>query len=190
MRKALLALITGLTLLVTNTLAADTDKLKIQLLQDLAGAETESQGRAAESAVWEFWFSQSPTTEIRTSLDAGRERIRAYDFEAAENHLNRVVEAAPDYAEGYNQRAYARFLRENYSESLTDLEKTLELEPHHFGAMSGMYHILRLQNRTDAAMELLRRAVTIHPWIQERGALPKELWPERYRRLHEPGQEI
>jgi len=160
---------------VTNTLAADTDKLKIQLLQNLAGAETESQGRAAESAVWEFWFSQSPTTEIRTSLDAGRERIRAYDFEAAENHLNRVVEAAPDYAEGYNQRAYARFLRENYSESLTDLEKTLELEPHHFGAMSG---------------ELLRRAVTIHPWIQERGALPKELWPERYRRLHEPGQEI
>jgi len=190
MRKATLALITCLTLLVANTLPADTDQLKFQLLQNLASAKTESEGRKAESAVWEFWFSQSPTTDVRTSLDAGRERIQAYDYEAAENHLDRVVEAAPDYAEGYNQRAFARFLRENYSDSLSDLEKTLALEPHHFGAMSGMYHILRLQNRTDAAMGLLRRAVTIHPWIQERGALPKEMWPDAYRKLHEPGLEI
>ena len=131
-----------------------------------------------------------PNAEVRRLLDAGRERLQAYDFEAAENHLNEVVKAAPDYAEGYNQRAFARFLRENFSESLTDLEKALELEPDHFGAMAGMYQILRIQNRTPAAMEVLRRAVIIHPWIKERGALPKDMWPEAYQKLHEEGQEI
>jgi len=39
-------------------------------------------------------------------------------------------------------------------------------------------------------MDVLRQAVTIHPWIQERGALPKDMWPEAYKQLHEEGQEI
>jgi len=180
-----------LSLTASISLQADTeDKIKAELLQKLASAATETEGRQAEDALWRFWFNQAPTAEIRDLLDAGVERIQAYDFEAAENTLNQVVEAAPEFAEGYNRRAFARFLRENFSDSLTDLEKTLELEPHHFGAMAGMYQILRIQNRTPAAMELLRQAVTIHPWLKERGALPEEMWPESYRRLHEPGQEI
>ena len=101
-----------------------------------------------------------------------------------------VIEAAPDYAEGYNQRAFVRFLREDFEGSLSDLEKTLEYKPWHFGALSGMYHVLRVQSRHSAALALLRKAVVIHPWIQERGALPKEMWPESYQLIHEPGQEI
>ena len=134
------------TVLSPNTVQADqtTDRIKSELFAQLAVAQSESEGRQAESRIWEFWFNESPNAEVRALLDAGRERIQAYDYEAAENYLDQVVEAAPDYAEGYNQRAYAHFLRENFSESLTDLEKTLELEPNHFGAMSGMYHICLL----------------------------------------------
>lgn len=160
------------------------------LLQRLGVATTEADGRLAESAVWEHWFSESPTAEVHDWLQQGRKRRESYDYEAAEKLFNQVVEAAPDYAEGYNQRAFVRFLRENYDGALADLEKTLEFKPWHFGALSGMYHVLRLQNRHGAAFDLLREAVAIHPWIQERGALPKELWPDSYRSIHEPGQEI
>lgn len=166
------------------------DQIKSQLFDDLTTAATEQDGRAAEGAIWQFWFSLSPTADIRTSLDAGIERREAYDFEAAENHLDKVVEAAPDYAEGYNQRAFVRFLRENFAEAQTDLEVALELEPLHFGAMSGLYHILRIQNRQKAAMNLLKQAVTIHPWLQERGGLPRHLWPDSYRDVHDPELEI
>ncbi len=191
--KAIFTLFVATTLLTLPCLSradAQTDAIKAELLQRLASAETEQEGRAAENTMWQFWFNQSPTPAVRALIDKGIERREAYDFEAAENYFAQVVEAAPDYAEGYNQRAFARFLRENYSESLIDLEKALELEPKHFGAMSGMHHILRAQDRYDAAMDLLREAVTIHPWLKERGALPEEMWPEAYRRLHEPGQEI
>lgn len=199
MHKAILFLATLFLLTAQSVLQADnhptTDQSNAQLIQKellatLAAATTEIDGRLAESAVWEFWFDKAPTPDVRKLLDAGRERIQAYDYEAAENILNQVVEAAPDYAEGYNQRAFARFLREKYTESQSDLEKTLALEPDHFGALSGMYHILRIQSRTQAAMNMLRKAVTIHPWIQERGALPESMWPESYRKLHEPGLEI
>lgn len=160
------------------------------LLQRLAAATSEADGRLAESAVWEHWFSVAPDDNVHDWLQQGRKKRESYDYEAAEELFDRVVKAAPHYSEGYNQRAFVRFLRENLEGSLADLEKTLEIRPWHFGALSGLYHVLRLQNRHSPAFELLRQAVTIHPWIQERGALPKNLWPDSYRRIHEPEQEI
>lgn len=170
--------------------AENIQHVRAELFKNLAVAATEEEGRAAEHQVWQFWFSLSPTAEIRISLDAGIERREVYDYAAAENHFNTIVEAAPEYSEGYNQRAFIRFLRENYVESQADLEKTLELEPDHFGAITGLYHILRIQNRHKAAMSLLQKAVTIHPWIQERGALPRDLWPDSYRDIHDPELKI
>lgn len=182
-----------LVLLPGIATSASPDKATPQharLFKNLAAAQTETEGRSAEHAIWQYWFGLAPTPSDRASLDAGMERREAYDYEAAENHLDILVESAPLYAEGYNQRAFVRFLRENYSGALTDIEKTLELEPQHFGALSGMYHVLRIQNRHQAAMGALRQAVTIHPWIQERGALPRSLWPESFRQVHDPDLEI
>jgi len=179
------------TLVVANAdELSSSDTLRKTLFEALANAENEQQGRIAEGDIWHFWFDQSPTDEVRTALDAGMERREAYDFEAAENILDTVVESAPAYAEGYNQRAFVRFLREKYDDSQEDLEKALELEPDHFGAMSGLFHILRRQNRQKAALSLLQKAVGIHPWLKERSALPESLWPKSYRDIHEPGQEI
>lgn len=187
--------LTGILLLMLSTATsadrqAGIQQVRAELLKNLASATTQQEGRTAENAMWQFWFSLSPTVVVRQSLDAGIERREAYDFEAAENHFDRVIEAAPTYAEGYNQRAFIRFLRENFDESQVDLEKALELEPDHFGALAGLYQILRIQNRYEAALSLLQKAVTIHPWLQERGSLPKELWPDSYRDIHDPELEI
>ncbi len=164
--------------------------IESQLLEKLLNATTESRGRRAESQVWEFWFNESPTVEARRLLDKGRERRESYDYAAAEMFFDELIAAEPGYAEAYNQRAFVRFLREDFDGALADLEFTLETKPWHFGALSGMYHVLRIQNRTSAALNSLKLAVEIHPWIQERGALPRELWPEQYRVLQEGGQEI
>lgn len=188
----LIALLTS-SLLCNNALADENSQnnplsqIEIAMFDNLASAGSESEGRKAESVLWEYWFTLAPTAGVRQLLDDGRSRREAYDYEAAENLFDQVVEQAPDYFEGYNQRAFARFLRENFSGALSDLEKTLELYPEHFGALSGMYHVLRIQGHLEPAMKMLQRAVTIHPWIQERGALPKPLWPESYQAIHEPG---
>ena len=196
-------MITNLTKLVTIALGLlfygssvngaampEQGSIEAELLNRLGSASTEPDGRKAESHVWEFWFNESPGIEERKLLDQGRKRRESYDYAAAEKLFDELVEKAPDYAEGYNQRAFVRFLRENYDGALADLEVTLQMKPWHFGALSGMYHVLRLQNRHGAAFDLLQKAVEVHPWIQERGALPREMWPEKYRLIHEPGQEI
>lgn len=153
------------------------NKLGIFLFDRLAKAQTQKEGREIEAEIWHYWFNQAPNKEIKNDLEFGRKRREAYDYEAAENAFDKVVAAAPNFAEGYNQRAFARFLRENFSGSLEDLEKALELEPRHFGAMSGMFHVLRLMNRNKAAFKVLQDAVKIHPWIKERGALPETMQP-------------
>ena len=184
-------LLLPLTLALANSKTSTGENLeRSTLFAALASAKSELEGRVAEDAIWSYWFDQSPSAEIRALLEAGMERRKAYDYEAAEIHLDKVVDAAPDYAEGYNQRAFVRFLRENYSDAQADLGTVLELEPDHFGAMSGLFHMLNLQNRQEAAWGWLQKAVSIHPWLKERFALPESLWPKSYREIHRHELEI
>ncbi len=153
--------------------AAEEDRHE-KLFAFLAAAKTQAQGRAMEDEIWRYWLDQAPTARIRALVDKGMNRREAYDYRGAEELFDQVVKAAPDYAEGFNQRAFVRFLRENNTGALADLERAVELEPMHFGAWSGLYHVLIRMGRTKAANAALVRAVEIHPWLKERNLLPPD----------------
>ena len=87
-----------------------------------------------------------------------------YDFQGARDLLDEVIAEAPDYAEGWNQRAFVLFLQGNYEASLEDIDKTLALEPRHFGALSGKAMIFMTLGRVKLGQETLRQAVEIHPY--------------------------
>lgn len=149
------------------------------LFEQLASAGSAAEGRKIEFQIWEYWTAKAPSDEVRAKLIRGMEKRRESDLSWAEDLFDEVIKEAPQYPEGWNQRGFARFLRGNLEGSLSDLEKTVELEPRHFGALSGMYHVLRLLNRKDAALRSLHKAVTINPWLKERNDLPKELRPKK-----------
>ena len=155
-------------------LLADTAGQRERLFTTLKAAKTEREGRAAENAIWQWWLNQAPTPAVRKAIDHGMERRESYDFEAAEAAFDVAVRDAPDYAEGWNQRAFARFLRDNNDGALSDLEMAVQLDPEHFGAWSGMFHVLFRMGRPSVAFSALSRAVTIHPWLKERGMLPPD----------------
>lgn len=175
-RRTFLIGAAGLALAVSApfTLQASTDTQRERLFEALKTAKTEREGRLAENAIWNWWLDQAPTPEVREAIDHGMKRREAYDFEAAETAFDKAVEIAPEYAEGWNQRAFVRFLRENIDGSLSDLEKAVELDPDHFAAWSGMYHVLMRMGRPEVAVSALSHAVTIHPWLKERGLLPPD----------------
>jgi len=181
----------SLILFCATVLADDSkDRFEQQMYEQLATASSAEQSRRAESALWEYWFSQAPTAQLYQLLQDGRKRRESYDYAGAERLFDQLVESAPDYAEGYNQRAFVYFLREKYSDAQSDLEKVLAMKPDHFGALSGLYHVLRAQTRLQPAYSMLTRAVEIHPWINERFELPKNLWPKNALEIHQPGQKI
>ena len=173
MRTLLAACVLALSLT-----AGHADEVEDRLFSHLAAAASESEGRRLEGEIWQYWLDKAPDADVRAAMDKGMERREAYDFKAAEARFDIAVARAPDYAEGWNQRAFVRFLRDNHEGALSDLEKAVALEPRHFGAWSGLYHVLLRTGRTRAAYGALARAVSIHPWLKERDQLPSQ-WKAR-----------
>ncbi|MEP2474342.1 MAG: hypothetical protein ABJH45_22720, partial [Paracoccaceae bacterium] len=61
----------------------------------------------------------------------------------------------------------------NYDASLEDITKALDLEPRHFGALTGRATVLISMGRTEIGYDALRRALAINPWLSERHLLPQ-----------------
>jgi len=141
------------------------------LFEALRTAPTEEIGNAIADQIWRFWMRQAPDEISATLMNQSMARRREYDFAGAMEYLNDLVEHAPDWSEAWNQRATVLFFQENYDRSLDDVEKVLELEPKHFGALAGKAVILMRQGRMELGQKALREALAIHPWLKERTML-------------------
>jgi tetratricopeptide (TPR) repeat protein len=51
--------------------------------------------------------------------------------------FDEVIRQAPFFAEGYNKRATALYYLRQFQESILDCHRAIELNPLHFGALSG-----------------------------------------------------
>ena len=140
------------------------------LFAELQEAENELASRDSTLALWALW-TMAPDAAAQELLDQGMEARGVYDFLRATERFDRLVEYCPDYAEGYNQRAFVNFLREDFDAALVDLDLALERSPQHVGALSGKALTLMGLGRSDEAQEVLRAALALNPWIPERGLL-------------------
>lgn len=143
---------------------------RAQLFQALRNAPDEPTGIAAANAIWQFW-TKAPDQKAQALLNSGMAAMRQSDFERAESLLEDLTEYCPDFPEGWNQRAFARFLRKNPTGSVADIERTLALEPDHFGALAGLALILIEQGESEKAKAVLKHAISVNPWLKERAFL-------------------
>jgi len=144
---------------------------KDRLHAELLTSQSEASGRAIGGQLWELWI-KAPDATAQELLDRGLERLRVADYERAENLFTDLIEYCPEYAEGWNQRAYSHFLRQQYDESLDDLAETLMREPRHFGALAGRALVFLNMGRTKLGQKALRQALKVNPWLSERHLLP------------------
>ena len=113
-------------------------------------------------ALWQVWH-RSGDDAVDRHLQAGIDAMNRRALDEAVNIFSEVIAMAPDFAEGYNKRATAYYMQERYEESLEDCEKTLQLNPIHFGALSGSGLVyLGLRNPVKA-LELFKRAIVVNP---------------------------
>jgi len=140
------------------------------LLDELKSSPDQSSAIHLANQIWALWTT-APDDKAQELLDRGMALRAAYDYAGSEQVLDMLVAYCPDYAEGWNQRAFTRFLANRMDEALVDIDSALRIEPAHFGALSGRAMILLQQGRGMLAQAALRRAVAIHPWLQERAYL-------------------
>ncbi len=123
--------------------------------------------RPYTDALWRLW-TQAPDATAQEMLDAGMMARDSFDFDRAVAAFDALVAYCPAYAEGYNQRAFVAFLRDDYATAIGDLERALELNPDHVAALAGLGLTLMRLGRTEASQDVLRRVVKLHPWLPER----------------------
>ncbi|SFS67918.1 TPR repeat-containing protein [Sulfitobacter marinus] len=123
--------------------------------------------------MWDVWL-RAPDDAAQEVLDRGMRKRGVYDFVGALSDFDRLVAYCATYAEGYNQRAYIHFLREDYENALIDLDIALRLQPLHVAAQSGRALTLMKLGRIPEARAQLLVAVQNNPWLSEAALLAKD----------------
>ena len=77
------------------------------------------------------------------------------------------IESAPQFAETWNLRATLHYIERDYDASLADVDRTLALEPHHFGALAGLGEIRWKQGELGGALSAFKRAFAVHPYFPQ-----------------------
>lgn len=115
-----------------------------------------------EQEIWIEW-SKSGSAAADLLLQRGRAAMEEGDFATAIEHFTALVDHAPDFAEGYNARATAFFSMGLYGPSIKDIANTLELNPRHFGALTGLGTMFEEMDQPSRALEAYRAVQAIHP---------------------------
>ena len=120
----------------------------------------------AENGIRDLWLrdgspAQRQWLQIIIRLNNSQQAV------PAEREASALIDQAPFFAEAWNQRATALFLRQRFDESANDCFQTLELNPYHFGAAVGMGQCYLELNDPVGALDSFRRALTVHPGLED-----------------------
>ena len=157
-------MLTGLLLigLSAPALSDQTDPRLDGLFDRLLAAPGPAEAALVEQQIWSIWL-ETPDDAIASDVEQGMAAMQRGDFPAALDVFDRVIDLAPDYAEGWNKRATLHYLMENFDASLADIARTLELEPRHFGALSGRGLVYIKMKDLERALTSFEAALAVSP---------------------------
>ncbi|MDE0049474.1 MAG: tetratricopeptide repeat protein [Rhodospirillales bacterium] len=159
------ALVLALTLVLGSmgtALADQNDPALDGLFRDLKAAQSPQEVRRIEAQIWTLWFDTG-SEQMDRMLLAGDRAMSAGRFDQSYAILNGVIEHRPDLSEGWNRRATLRYLMGDYDGSIADIGETLEREPRHFGALSGLGLCNIALGNEEAALDAFERALVHNP---------------------------
>ncbi|ODT07073.1 MAG: hypothetical protein ABS58_08725 [Mesorhizobium sp. SCN 65-20] len=135
------------------------------LFSELKRERNEKAAERIASRIWDAW-NRSGSASVDLMMLWSQQAIEGKKYDVALDFLDQVVTLQPDYAEGWNRRATVHFMMQNYRKSMADIEHTLELEPRHFGALSGMAQIMAASGRDELALQAWQRVLDIYPMLR------------------------
>ena len=163
-KRLVLGLAAATLLTMAGALADQTDPSLDALFARLQRVDSEVEAQAIEQKIWSVWI-KSPDPVLDLEMIAGILAFNQGRLKEALRIFDSITERAPTFAEGWNKRATVLFYMSDFDRSLADVARTIELEPRHFGALSGMGMIYMEIGDDEAAADALERALEVNPHI-------------------------
>jgi tetratricopeptide (TPR) repeat protein len=135
------------------------------LFAKLQQASNDVDAKVIEQKIWAAWV-QSDSVTADVLLKQAEAAMGVGDNRASLTILNQIIATYPTYAEAWNKRATLKFMIGRYDESLADIEKVLDLEPRHFGALSGRGMIFASQKKWSDALMAYKSALAVNPHME------------------------
>ncbi|WP_188052206.1 tetratricopeptide repeat protein [Aureimonas fodinaquatilis] len=137
-----------------------------ELFQQLKRQPSEAAAERLATRISEEWNrSGSATADVlmQWSDQAADDEKLPVAFDLAEQ----LIALWPENSEVWNRRAMLHYRNGDYNAAITDIGKTLALEPRHFGALMGLGGILEELNRPQDALAAYQKALDIYPVLKE-----------------------
>ena len=142
---------------------ADQDDPRLDgLFERLQTTPNPAEAHAVEQRIWLVWL-ETDDAGLNRLMEQGIVAMRDRRYAAALQAFDRMVEQAPQFAEGWNKRATVHFLMGNWQASVRDIQRTLALEPRHFGALFGLGMIYDALGQPEAALRSFEATLALNP---------------------------
>ena len=159
---------------ITNLEANDKNKKLDKLFNDLK-FKNATLSYEIEQKIWELWSTHPSDKNLTKMLAEGSNLVNKQKFDQAIVVFSKVIDLDPKWAEAWNKRATVLYMVGEFQKSQDDIDKVLELEERHFGALAGQGLVnIQLENYDKAIMSY-KKAQQIYPKMKSPKIMIKQI---------------
>jgi tetratricopeptide (TPR) repeat protein len=158
----------------TSSFANDRDVRLNQLFNELKVNKAKV-ASIVEQEIWSLWSTHPTDDKLTARLEEGSMFVRNQQPNRARDIFTEVIKLDENWAEAWNKRATVLYMLGEYQKSQEDIDKVLELEPRHFGALAGQGMVnIKLKNY-EKAIRSYEEAQEIYPSMKTPDAMIKQM---------------
>jgi len=159
----------------SSNVHANTINEQLNKLFDDLKISSESTSFLIEQKIWKLWSTHPNDEKLTTLLAEGSAAVNNNQLTEAINIFTKVIELDPNWAEAWNKRATVFYLVGQFQKSQDDIDKVLNLEKRHFGALAGQGLVnIQLKN-FEKAIKSYQKALEIYPSMRSPEIMIKEI---------------
>ncbi len=172
--KKFLFLFLFIIITINSTMADERKNQLNKLFNDLKIGNNDLSFKI-EQKIWNIWSTHPTNQKLTKMLAKGSDLVNINKFEDAIEIFSQVIKLDPSWAEAWNKRATALYLIGEFQKSQNDINKVLELEKRHFGALAGQGLVnIELKNYEKAILSY-QKAKEIYPTMKSPEIMIKQL---------------
>jgi|TARA_Y100000389_G_C17294868_1_gene429963 tetratricopeptide (TPR) repeat protein len=158
-----------------HSLKAESRDVELNKLFNKLKIDSETVSYEIEQKIWKIWSTHPNDQKLTKILAKGSYLVRNKQFSKAINIFTEVINLDPNWAEAWNKRATVFYIMGDYKASQSDIDKVLQLEKRHFGALAGQGLVnIKLENY-EKAIESYKKAKEIYPTMQSPDIMIKQI---------------
>ena len=150
-------------LILQTTLYAEDRNLRLNKLFQELKISNLFDSYETEQKIWKIWSTHPNNEELTLLLSKGSDFVFEQNYFKALDIFTEIINLDPSWAEAWNKRATVLYMIGEFQKSQKDIDKVLELEQRHFGALAGQGLVnIELQNY-EKAIKSYQRAKELYP---------------------------